>query len=394
MKSEASGSTVANDSSSLKFPFQSDYDLSLQIKRPKYHDSILVDKSLTKRRRRQLEIGLAEFTVGGLQKLLQIDDPEGYAVLKSEFSEPQWSQLLLSIEMGSSAGNYDYFHIIWDAFDIANGDSEEKKQWALELHRMASDFLRFASQPVSQVWNKGVASYIISARNLIDMLYCANEVVRTLSVLCESTNEYKTLFRNSNVENLHRVYEALRPAADLWRTIPDAAITPFITINEEKAIEPVNLKLLFDLNRLVSSKGAAMDLSSARSNELVAEWWKWTSSGFDYDVHYGVTIFDTPEDVQMYINHLKMACNAFDPTNETNIKVLDLFDDERSKDHWWDGSPAFSNLGAVHKKLLLLKEYVEKTLLNSTDLHPNYGNSGSLSKPIDQRTYNRTFSCV
>lgn len=425
MEGEASQLAIVNDSSNFEFPFQSDYDLSLQIKGPKYYVGVLVDKSLTTKERKKLNIKYAEFTVGGLKKLLQIDDPEGYAVLNSELSAIQWNQLLLSIEMGSSASRYIYHGLLRYLFEIANEGNEETNRLALKLHHVASDLWDLACSPVFHRWIDDEVAYFITAKSLIRGLYCANEVVETLSIFCESTNDYLNSLSGSLRNEISRTYEALRPGADLWRTIPNAAITPFITINEVKAIEPLNLQLLLDLDKLVSSHGSEMDDNSARRNEAVAAWWKWTDSWFEYQVHYGVSIFDTQDVVKEYIKHLDKACIAFDPTNETNIKVLDLLDKgfydvckqnkkllKRTKKYFNatdktnetginvvdelndSGStfcdsvkvPIIKDIKVVHEKLLLLKSLVEKTLLSNTNLVPDYGNKGPFSKRLKEWT--------
>lgn len=277
--------------------------------------------------------GVVLFTVQGLKALLKADDAAGAALWETALSPNQWEQLAFAINLQSSmdlAGQISLYAS--DVLEIEQkGLDPEFVAWWRDTFLLLNGRCGLAVQGPIRL-TAGVHAAEVRGRltitGIVGWLFAANRVVTHLGLRSRTDERpfvLRGVFPKCHRAALQDVYEGLRPAADLWRTLPWGALGPFEALRAARVeLESVPQNLLYQLACQISDRAWMLDDNTGRDDERAARWWSWAEHG--YDVHVVPYSFSPVEDLREVLARIKRACAAFDPANPDNAIAIDILE--------------------------------------------------------------------
>jgi hypothetical protein len=344
----------------LSFPFQQNY---VDVRLMGSNRSRQVVTGVPNSDERRNSFAMPVFTCSALRATLEVDDPAQFTTLSKSLSNSQWEQLTLAVNLAGTSN----FGGMWgfDVYRLArlvHSQNEDVKAWGAEVHYRLTNCTSAWSTSAFYEFDETGSSLKLLCRDLIRYLHDCSEVADVLTPLLQRCGGRRSLISPADWNELGLFYESIRPAADLWRTLPDPAIKPFIEVGNALALlEEIDKTMLLRLRLSVAAVGYKLDDNPAHESDdddgKIAKWWKWTEGCFDYVVHYGVTPVETKKFLTLYARHIDDACDAFNPSIPTNIEVL------KRLDRGWnsrgaDAGPIIENVNQVFADLKALSTFL------------------------------------
>lgn len=272
----------------------------------------------------------ATWTPDALRRTLQNDDPSSARLLERGLNGWQWDELSDAVSASVTSCLLTSFPDFLSIGHLVSVDQPAHvRNWAYDVCCRADRYLSDAVWPVQQQYIPPATWRLrLNVAMLMCYLQACSELAEGLLPLCDRTNPLRTSLRRDVVVAAHTAYEALRPAANLWRALPADVIGAFVQLGPAADLiaSPAHQHRCFELQRQVSVEAVLLDDNSAHSDPQVAEWWRWTRTYFEHRVHYGFHLLHKPYLVRTWRAHLRRACAAFNPGVQSNLQVLDKLD--------------------------------------------------------------------
>jgi hypothetical protein len=308
----------------------------------------------------------------GIKALFAKDNPADFALWDSILRKEHW--LLMGYAV--SLRNTDVSGKNW----VSYNETTLRKSAATEFFDWAED-LSFLVNTVCWKLDCGHFSfeqdkndryqYFFRVQNLVIWLYESDRVVRYVEKYQKLRGEdfsMEFLLRNNCDEETATVilgfYERARPAADLWRNLPWSLLSRYEQLGGARTVlNKVDKQVVRYLQREITERGYLMDDNAGRRQAIVSNWWdEWTEH--DYSVDCVPHSFDCERAVQVAKTRLEKACDAFDPNNPVNAKVLKILSkpDNRPDSR---NDPIIKNQGEVFANLCKMRDFMQKAVVAS-----------------------------
>jgi hypothetical protein len=287
-----------------------------------------------------LTLAVATLSTVALKDVLKEQDPWGYGYWSSIFEDKQWESLCDAIN--SSAGI---------AFDLSSCPSAARidslkstasggwyGDWLVGLHVLLYSTCRAGvRRPFAFELTNGLSrtgNLTTSVKQMVQWLYSANRIVEHLECLATDTTTRKETLKDGRftvdeLKSLASLYESIRPAANIWRSLPWGALTPF----EELAAVALQCEQLpkahyLSLDLALSSKAMRTKLNPAFGDRVVKQWWSsWSSPEFGNAAHLSVNSFNSMASLRRLRGHMANTLAAFDLRNPKSRAAITLLDD-------------------------------------------------------------------
>lgn len=355
---------------------QSYYIPAIECGRPDMRE--VVDSVITESQRKYEEALL--FTANGLRATLLNDDLVHAQLLDKYFKPEHWNLLSYALDIDKThiVGGMDLDlpfadHFEWackedflpfkDHLECASEEdirSNECTKWLVKLHTLKSNYSGSYPHPFcSEYLDDRTFRLDLNVWRIVHWLYRANAVVTHIEPLYAEKTSFTLHTLKERGEDITHLYEALRPAADLWRAVPYEAISPFEELAAARdLINGFDHLKLFELALQVSVRGVLMDDNEGHNNRFVRKWWEWTDTRFEYCVHYGLNPFSTKWHARALHEFIVNACMAFDPANPVNAKVLSIL----NKGHTSKNSVIIKNQAGAYASLCEYREHLKQVI--------------------------------
>jgi len=271
----------------------------------------------------------ASWTVDALYKTARKDDPEHFRLLDRFLNLALWEQLTFAIGvLGAYPFGCEFPEFRHIGHLVSDKHPPEVRDWAVDMCHKAAIYHYEALHPVrAEFVPPDSRSVRIDLSLIMRSLLGCSELAEALRPLCDPNSPLRGLLAPRVLEDTLLIYEAMRPAADMWRCLPDEAIAPFVQLGAAaELIANADKHRSFELERQISAVGFMLDDNEAHKQPQVAKWWRWTKSAMEYDVHRGIDLLTPQRFVRALRNHLQRACAAFDPGKPSNLQVLAKLD--------------------------------------------------------------------
>lgn len=306
----------------------------------------------------------ATWTVDALRQTIKFDDPVSFRLLDRFLNRLQWGQLNFAIGV---AGGYPYggcdfpefrhvSHLVQDTLP------SEVRAWAIDMCYRVGIYRYEVFNPINRDFIPPASFRLrIDVPLLMRHLRGCSEFADALLPLCDPESPQRALLAADLLKETHFVYEALRPAADLWRQLPEELISEFVQLGgAAELIANADKYRAFELERQVSAVGFMLDDNPAREDPDVALWWRWTDLR-GYHVHSGIQLLDPSWVVRGIRAHIRGACAAFDPSNRLNLEALAKLD--KNVAGLGCRGPIIEDVVGVHRLLVEQKNYFDEVIL-------------------------------
>lgn len=303
----------------------------------------------------------ATWTVDALRQTIKLDDPASFRLLDKFLNRLQWEQLNFAVGV---AGGYPYGGCAFPGFQhvshlVQGTHPPEVRAWAIDLCYRVGIYSYEVFFPINRDFIPPESfTFRLDVPLLMRHLRGCSEFADALLPLCDPNSPQRGVLAADLLSETHFVYEALRPAADLWRQLPEELITKFVQLGgAAELIANADKYRAFELQRQVSEVGFMLDDNPAHKDPDVARWWRWTDLR-EYNVHSGIQLLDSSRVVRQLRAHIRGACAAFDPSKRSNVEALAKLDKQYAE---W--GPIIKDLAGVHRLLVEQKNYLDEVIL-------------------------------
>jgi hypothetical protein len=176
----------------------------------------------------------------------------------------------------------------------------------------------------------------LKARRLLDQMELCDRLCALLAHFHDPTStasiRITALYGRDSLPtllNLRRAYSSMIGMVYAYRSLPWAAIAPFETLPNARAILAAHdahltcetLYFVRDVGIRIDDNSAKVDLEHVQ--QWVARFFRTPGWGFGYSVQFPAGPF-VPEDfVRGYATHLRKACTCFDPADPANMEAIE-----------------------------------------------------------------------
>lgn len=353
---------------------------------PKYRDFAILDSAPSDRDRHG-DFRCAIFTGSGIKELFAVDDPEEYQLWNKVLTTEDWSLMsyAFNLQNVTMIGGLELFQYdIGASIKVEPKSPESFSLWINDFSLLVENICSTVRLiPLSYSLVEGEEETIactayLRAQGIATWLYEADRIVRHVEryeqltgvkLAQEELRQYLK-YKKDRAEVVFKVFQGLRPAADLWRKLPWELLGRYEQLRGARAqLNRVDKGLIADLTRQIWDRAYLLDDNAGKKAPIVRKWWEWADDG--YCVNSIFHSFTSASTAQLHLKRVSRACEAFDPKNPANVEALTILNEPGNRPDR-RGSPIIENLAATHANLCKMREYLREVIAASKEVVPGH----------------------